>query len=333
MGERTLAIDLAKDVFEVAILNEHGKVVGRKRLRRRKLPAFLARQERATVAMEACAGAHYWGRWSRSQGHEVKLVAPQRVKPFRQGQKNDGNDAVAIGEASRSPNTRLVGVKSVEQQELQALHRWRERVKRERQRLVNQVRSILFEFGVVIGRGFATFARQIPAILEDGENELTARMRALMSEGYEGYRRLSDQLAALDRELEQRARQEPRAKRLIAELPGVGPLSATALLCAMADPKAFKTGRQFSGLLGLVPRQCSSGERVVHLGIKKGGQSYVRMLLIHGARSVIRHLGDKQDAQSRWLRELIARRGANRATVALANKNARQAWAILSQMA
>ena len=332
MHERTLAIDLAKDVFQVSIFNEHGKIVGRKRLRRNKLSQFLAQQSPSTVAMEACAGSHYWGRVSKSCDHQVKLVPPQRVRPFRQGQKNDANDGDAIGEAARSPNTRLVGVKSVEQQELQAVHRWRERVKGDRQRVVNQTRAILFEFGVVIGQSFSSFSQRILEIVEDGENELTPRVREMAMEGYEEYQRLSTRLAELDREIKQIARQNEQAKRLEAELRGVGPITATALLCVMADPKAFKTGRQFSGLIGVVPRQYSSGDRIVHKGIKKGGQSYVRTLLIHGARSVISHLRDKQDPQSRWLRDLVARRGTNRAAVALANKNARQAWAILSQM-
>lgn len=333
MSERTFAIDVAKEVFQVTVFGTRGQVEKRKRLSRAKLTAYMAQQAPSRVVMESCGGAHHWARTMQSLGHRVFLIPPQYVKPYRIGQKNDGNDADAIGVSSMVSTMRFVGVKSIEQQELQAVHRWRERIKTNRLQVVNQMRGLLTEFGIVMGKSLATFRRRIPEIVEDGENALTPRMRAMALEAYEELCRYDARLVELDREIEQLSRQDKRAKRLCQELSGVGPLSATALLCAVADPKAFKRGRQFAGYLGLVPRQYSTGDRIIHLGIKKGGQSYLRQLLIHGARSVIRHLGDKQDAQSRWLRELIARRGKNKAAVALANKNARHAWAILAQMA
>lgn len=333
MSKRTIAIDLAKDVFQVVVLTERGRVVERKRVKRNKLAAYVARQEPSTVVMEACAGAHYWGRCFRELGHEAKLIAPQFVKPYRKGQKNDPNDADAIGEASQRATMRFVGVKSVEQQEVQVLHRCRERIKGNRTQVSNQVRGILAEFGIVMAKSNATFARRIPEILEDGENKLTDRTRAVIAECYQEWQELGERLERLTGQIEALASEDERIERLRQELRGVGPLSATALFMAVADIRAFANGRQFAGFVGLVPRQHSSGDRIRLLGIKKGGQVYLRQLLIHGARAVIRHLGDKQDKLSCWLRELVARRGKNVAAVALANKNARQAWAILARAA
>lgn len=331
MQHPTIGIDTAKDVFHLVVADPRGRPVKRIKLRRNKLAAFMGNQPVSRVFLESCAGAHHWARKFAGQGHSVEQIAPQFVKRYRDGDKNDHNDAQACIEAGLRPTVRSVGTKSLEQQELQALQRARSLALRQRNALGNQLRAMLMEFGIVIARSIGALRRRIPEVLEDGENELTEGMRQLVAEEFERWKVLAERVETLKARIGRASRTDAMMRRLQDELVGVGPLSAAGLWTAVADPGAFVRGRQFAAYLGLVPRQHTTGDRPRLLGIRKGGQNELRALLIHGARSAIRHLGDKDDVQSRWLRALIERRGKNRAAIALANKNARQAWAILRQ--
>jgi len=329
----TIGIDTAKDVFHIVLADSVGRPSNKIKLKRNKLAAFMANQPVSKVFLESCSGSHHWARKFTGQGHRVEQIAPQFVKRYRDGDKNDHNDAQACIEAGLRPTVRSVGTKSLEQQELQSLQRARTLVRRQRDALGNQLRAMLVEFGIVVARSIGALRRRIPEILEDGDNELTDGMRLLMAEEFERWKGLAARVEELKGRIERASRTDTTMKRLQAELTGVGPLSAAALWTAVADPKAFARGRQFAAYAGLVPRQHTTGDRPRLLGIRKGGQNELRALLIHGARAAIRHLGDKTDPKSMWLRALVERRGKNRAAVALANKNARQAWAILCQAA
>ena len=326
----TIGLDLAKNVFQVHGVDEHGKAVLRKTLKRAQVLAFFANVPTCLIGMEACAGAHYWARELAQLGHTVKLIAPQFVKPYVKGNKNDANDAEAICEAVGRPNMRFVPVKSVEQQDLQALHRVRSGLVQERTAKINQVRGLLGEYGIVIGQGVAQLRRGLPEILEDAENGLTAAARALFAHLREQIVHLDAQIAIYQTSIEQRCQASAACRKLI-QIPGIGVLTATALVAAMADGSAFEQARQVSAWLGLTPRQDSSGGKAKLLGISKRGDRYLRTLLIHGGRSVVKAAANKDDAQSRWINDLVKRRNKNIAAVAVANKNARMAWALLQR--
>ena len=331
MQHPTIGIDTAKDVFHIVLADPTGRPVKKLKRRRNKLAAFMANQPVSKVFLESCAGSHHWARKFAGQGHQVEQIAPQFVKRYRDGDKNDYNDGQACIEAGLRPTVRSVGTKSVDQQTLQSLQRARTLALRQRNACGNQLRAMLTEFGIVLARSIEALRRRIPEIVEDGDNELSEQMRRLVAEEYERWKGLDERAEVLRARIEAITRSDATMRRLQSELDGVGPLSAAALCTAVADPKAFAHGRQFAAYAGLVPRQHSTGDRPRMLGIRKGAQSELRALMIHGARAVIRHLGDKSDPQSVWLRALVERRGKNRAAVALANKNARQAWAILCQ--
>lgn len=325
-----VAIDTAKQTFYAVGFNGSGEVVGRRKFTRTGLKRWLARQRPLTVYLEACGGSHAWGRYAQGLGHTARLMAPQFVKPFRQGEKNDWNDALAIGIAGRQPTMRYVGVKSVEQQALQALHRVRSRVQRDRVALANQIRGILGEYGWVMARSMVNLRRRVVEIVAEEGNGLPELVRGLIGELYQEWLLADARLTAYTTQVERLAQADPVARALL-RLNGVGPITATALVAEVADARVFRNGRQMAAYLGLVPRQHSTGGKVRLLGITKRGNRYVRQLLVHGARTVIRHLGNKQDRTSRWLRALIERRGINKATVALANKQARWAWAVMTE--
>lgn len=329
----TIGIDTAKQVFHVVVGDPAGRPVKRAKLKRAKLAAFMVNQPVSRVYLESCSGSHHLARQLMGQGHRVEQIAPQFVRRYRDGDKNDHNDAQACIEAGLRPTVRSVGTKSVDQQALQSLQRCRALVLSQRNALGNQLRGMLAEFGLVVARSMGALRRRIPEVLEDADNELTDGMRQLVAEEFERWKALAERAEQLKGRIERVSGSDATMKRLQDELIGVGPLSAAALWTAVADAGAFARGRQFAAYVGLVPRQYTTGDRPRLLGIRKGGQSELRALLIHGARAAIRHLGDKTDPQSRWLRALVARRGKNRAAVALANKNARQAWAILRQAA
>lgn len=325
-----VGLDIAKSVFHLFAVNQAGKLVRRKMLKRNQLARFFSQLEPCLVVMEACSGANYWARVFKSQGHAVKLIAPQYVKPYVKGNKNDYNDAEAIAEAAQRPSMRFVPIKSVGQQDIQTLHRQRERLVKERTALVNQVRGLLAEYGIVIKRGVAAVRREIPLILEDAENELSSLAR-------ESFAELYDELCGLD---ERVRRCELRIKALnktlepcrrLTQVGGIGVLTASATYAAAGNGKDFANGRHFAAWLGLVPRQHSSGGKDTLLGISKRGNTYLRTLFIHGARAVLRCCSTKSDRFSRWAQALAERRGHNRACVAIANKLARIAWVLLAR--
>ena len=328
MKTTTVGIDLAKNVFQVHGVNEHGKATLKKQLKRDQVAAFFANMPRCLVGMEACGGAHHWARKLRSFGHDVRLMAPQFVRPYVKTNKNDAADAEAICEAVARPNMRFVPIKNVEQQGLLALHRARQGFVKARTAQANQIRGLLSEFGLIIPQGIAHIARRVPELIEDATNELPGSFRLLMQ-------RLLDQLQDLGqkaKELEAQIVAWHRASdvsRKLAKVPGIGPITATALTATVGDARDFANGRQLAAWLGLVPRQSSSGGKNVLLGISKRGDTYLRVLLIHGARSVIHHSQDKDDRLSQWVTRLAARRHTNVAAVAMANKTTRMAWAML----
>ena len=330
MNLSLLAIDLAKSVFQLHGVDSSGKVVLQKRLSRERLIEFIANLPRCTIAMEACGGANYWGREFEKLGHTVRLISPQFVKPYVKSNKNDSADAAAIAEAASRPHMRFVPVKRIEQQDIQGLHRVRERLVKSRTALVNEIRGLLGEYGIVLPTTVRKLRSLLPTILTQQEPELTSMSRDLFSTLLEELSELDQRIARLEERLEAIYQSHPACQRL-SKIPGVGPMTATALLAAVSDPQSFKNGRQFAAWLGLVPKQHSSGGKERLLGISKRGDVYLRKLLIHGARSVAWRVKDRTDSRSLWVQSLIERRGVNRAAVALANKNARIIWTLLAK--
>ena len=330
MKVTTIGIDLAKNVFQVHGVNRQGEVVVRKQLRRGQLLDWFSKLAPCQVGMEACGSAHHWARELGRLGHDVRLMAPQFVKPYVKRGKNDANDAEAICEAVSRPNMRFVAAKTVEQQTLQAEHRIRSRLVKSRTSLSNEIRGLLSEFGIIVPTSLGALRRALPAILEDGENGLIGDFRGLLAELAEELRTLDDRLKFYDARLQARAREDERIRRLLA-VEGIGPVVASALVASVGDGRQFGNGRDMSAWLGLTPREHSSGGKQRLGGISKRGDTYLRTLLIHGARSVLNAAANKTDSRSCWVRGLAARRNKNIATVALANKNARIAWAILAK--
>jgi transposase len=263
-------------------------------------------------------------------GHRVRLISPQFVKPFVKGNKNDGNDAEAICEAMQRPNMRFVPIKTVEQQDIQSLHRIRTRLVNERTGLVCQIRGILAERGIVFAKSITRARREFPVIAQDLNNPLTPTLRMMMSELIEELRALDERVRAMDQHIDAVFRANEACQR-IARIEGVGPKTATAFVAAVGDPAEFKNGRHFAAWLGLVPRQHSSGDRLQLMGISKRGDKYLRTLLVHGARAVLRTAPKKNDHKHQWALQLAARRGAAKAIVAIANKMARVIWVLLAK--
>ena len=292
--------------------------------------AYFAQLEPCLVAMEACGGANYWARELMALGHEVKLIAPQYVKPYVRGNKNDYNDAQGISEAVQRPDMRFVPIKSVEQQDIQNFHRQRELIKKERNALANQARGLLAEYGLVINKGVAALRRDLPLMLEDAENGLSALSRELFAEELEALRVLDKRFMDCEKRIKVLNQNNEMCQRLD-DILGIGPITASATYAAAGDGKDFVNGRHYSAWLGLVPGQHSTGGKPVLLGISKRGNAYLRTLYIHGARAVLRHSATKQDRFSRWAQSVLARRGHNKACVAVANKIARMAWVIMAK--
>lgn len=325
----TVSIDLAKTVFQLHGVDERGNTVLKKQLKREQVAPFFAQLEPCLIGMEACGSSHYWARKLQSFGHMVKLMAPQFVKPYVKSNKNDMADAEAICEAVTRPNMRFVPVKTVEQQAILAVHRARQGFVKARTAQANAIRGHLGEFGIVMPKGVKHVTDRLPGILQDFENGLPDSLRQLMQRLGEHLKELDRQVSELEREIQQWHRGNEDSCR-IAELPGVGPITASALVASVGDAKSFTNGRQMAAWLGLVPRQHSSGGKPTLLGISKRGDCYLRTLLVHGARSVVRVVGSKTDPSSDWLKGLLARRNTNVAVVAQANKTVRIAWALLA---
>ena len=323
-------VDLAKNVFHIHGVDRKEKPVWQRRLTRaRWLETLVEKVEPSCeIGMEACAGAHHWARKLQERGLRVKMMAPQFVKPYVKSNKNDMNDAEAICEAMSRPSMRFVSVKSVEQQDIQAVHRIRSELISHRGAKANQIRGLVGEYGLVAAQQLSHLRAAIPGWLEDAENGLSERFRRLLNGLWGDLVELDNRVAELDQEIEAIAKSDPVAKRL-QQLRGVGPITATALVAAVGNGEQFGKGRDMAVSLGLTPRQHSTGGKERLLGISKRGDPYLRSLLVHGGRSVVRTAKGKEDRLSQWLMSLVARTHPNVAAVAMANKTARIAWAMM----
>ena len=327
-----LGIDLGKNSCSVAALDDTGRVVFRRRVSRAGLTALLAKVPRCVVAMEACCGAHHVGRAAQAQGHQVRLMPPEYVRPYVKSQKNDDRDAEAIAEAATRPTMRFVPLKAEAQLEMQALHRARERLVAERTALINQMRALLLERGVVLAQRWRAVAAWVDATAaaDAAADPLSPRLRRLVADMRAEWNELDRRIAVFDEEFAASARADEKARRL-ASVPGIGPINATALVAAVGDASAFARARDLAAWLGLVPRQATTGGKPKLLGITKRGSRYLRKNLIHGARAVMPKLAATDTRLGRWLRELLSRAHKNTAVVALANKLARIVWAVLAR--
>ena len=324
-------LDIAKTIFQVYGQHTEGRCVSDKRLSRKQLLDYFSRQERGIVGIEACMTAHYWSRELTKLGYQVKLIAPEKVAAYRQGQKNDRNDAMAICEAIQRPNMRFVAVKTAEQQAVLAIHKARSLVIKQRVELSNSMRALLLEFGFALPCGVNVLVSRLNGILEDADNDLPSLVRSLLDSMKERLLDLEVQKKAYEHQLSSWHKQNEMSQRL-ATIPGVGLLNATALVSTIGDIRTFKNARSLSAYLGLVAKQHSSGEKQRLMGITKRGNAYVRSLLVHGARSVIRQCKLKMErgveTGQPWLEACLQRMHVNKACVALANKMARTAWAL-----
>ena len=326
----TVGIDLAKNVFQIHGSNEKGKKVFNKPLKRHQVLKFFIQLPPCLIGMEACGSAHFWARKLQDMGHTVKLMAPQFVKPYVKTNKNDAADAEAICEAVTRPSMRFVPIKNVEQQAILSIHRARQGFVKARTAQANQIRGLLMEYGIIIPQGISNIRKKIPIILEDGENELPGTFRQLLLRLSNHLKELDDQVSELETQI-QIWHKNSEASQKLSCIPGIGTLTASALSASIGDATCFKNGRQLAAWLGLVPRQHSSGGKTLLQGISKRGDSYLRTLLIHGARSVVRIAVGKITPIHCWAEKLVERRNKNIAAVALANKNARIVWALLTK--
>jgi transposase len=325
-GEATIGIDLAKNVFSVHAVAADGRVLMRRQVSRAKLLETVANLPKAVIGMEACAGSHDWGHKMQALGHTVRLMAPKFVAPYRKGGKNDGNDAEAICEAVRRPNMRFVPMKSAEQRAMLTLHRVRQGFVVERTATGNRVRALLTEFGLVLAQGLSNLRHGVPQCIETLPDIAQRAARDL----YDHLKVLDARIAEYDRELTRLARLDETTRR-VQTIPGIGPITASAVVATIGSAHEFRNGREFVSWLGLVPRQWSTGGKTRLGHISRWGDVYLRHLLVMGARAVLQMAGKHDDRLSRWASAVKQRRGHNRAMVALAAKNARILWAVLSK--
>jgi len=325
MKVTTFGLDLAKRVFQLHWVDMETGEIHRRQLKRVQLMEFFANREPSLIAMEACGSAHYWARKVAAMGHEARLIAPQFVKPFVQGNKTDAADAKAIWEAAQRPGMRFVAVKSESQQGVLLLHRMRSQLVKMRTMQVQQLRGLLYEFGADLPPGRQRGMARMPAELERLEQTLPAMVIEALRGQIARIEALDLDIAGIEKKLAVGKKEDKSVRRLM-EIPGVGLLTSTAATATLGDAKAFRNGREFAAFLGLVPRQSGTGGKVKLLGISKRGDVYLRTLLIHGARAVINCAKDRDP----WLEQLLARRPKNAAVVALANKMARTIWALLA---
>ena len=330
MQIKRIGLDLAKYVFEVHAVDRNEQVVLRKTLRRDAVAQFFAELEPCIVGMEACCGSHYWARVLTDLGHEVRLISPQFVKPYVKSNKNDRNDAEAICEAVGRPSMRFVPPKSPEQLEIQAVHRIRQRMVANRTRLVNQVRGLLGEHGVVVPRDVNRIRRTLSEVADGQSGGFGELFVEMLRDIREELDELDAHLAGYNKRIKSLYHSNEMCKR-IGKIEGIGPITATALVAGIGNQSCFKNGRQFAAWLGLVPKQHSSGGKARLFGISKRGDRYLRTMLIHGARAVLSRSSGKTDARSQWINRMRERRHPNVVAVALANKNARIVWSLLSR--
>lgn len=323
-----VGIDLAKRIFHLHAVDVQGKMLWAKKLQRERLKGFVANLPKCLIAIEACGSANYWAREFQKLGHEVRLISPQYAKPYVKTNKNDFKDAEAIAEAASRPNMRFVAVKTEEQQDIQNLHRVRSRLIKGRTAVVNEIHGLMGEYGIVLPIGGSKFRSALFTVLE--LERLSGDLKSLMLLLIKELDTTEELLSECDQRIEKIAKESEVCQRLLT-IPGVGKLTATAMVASVGAATEFKNGREFAAHLGLVPRQHSTGGRQVLLGISKRGDKYLRTLLVHGSRSVLFRAAGKEDALSRWATKKLEERGANRAAVALANKKARIIWAVLTK--
>ncbi len=327
----TIGVDLAKNVIQVSVVSPAAKEIQNKELTRAKFSEFLAKQQPALVAFEACATAHHWARYAQQHGHQVKIIPAKAVVPFRQGHKTDKNDALAVAEAAKRPNIKEAPLKTLEQQGLQSIQRSRELLIQNRTALSNHIRGLLLEFGVVIPKGWAALEQGIPRVLEDAENGVPLMYRPTLNRMFERYHQLKEDIGFVDQQIKQLVKQYEPCQRLM-KLEGVGPISAVLLFATLGTGEAFHNGREFSAYIGLTPKQYSSGGKVNLIGISKYvSNKRLRSVLIQGAKAYVYRLKDPQTPKQKWLWALIQRSGYGKAAVALANKNVRTVWALLTR--
>ena len=332
MEINVISVDLAKNVFQVHGFSALGDRLVAKRLSRKRFMHWMASlPQRCEVVMEACSSAHYWGRWLEAQGYRVRLIPPQHVRGYVVGNKTDGNDTDAIYEASRRRGLRAVAIKTVAQQDVQLVHRVRERRKKALVALMNQTRGALAERGDVCGRGVSALKDLVKQVLAaPAEGEISGYFLEQLALLWAEWRQLEEQVAQAEAVIKAHFQTDPVCARL-AQVPGIGPISASAVAALVGDGRQFRSGRQMAAWLGVTPKERSSGQLRRLGGMTKRGDRYLRTMLIHGARAVVRTALRKDDARSRWIQALVARRGYNKAAVALANKNTRILWALLSR--
>ncbi|WP_026605518.1 IS110 family transposase [Methylocapsa acidiphila] len=323
-------VDLGKNIFHVVGLDAAGMPIQKVKFRRETLLQFFAQAKQAIVGMEACPGSQWLARKIRAMGHTVRILPAQFVKPYVKSNKNDAIDAAAIAEAVTRPTMRFVEIKTPDQMDMQALHRIRDQLVAARTGLVCQMRAFCLEYGVAIRQGVGVFKLDLPRVLADEQNDLTPTMRRLLGDLFDDLRRLEERIAAVTKENEAAVGQDEVARRLMS-VPGIGPLGASALRAAAGDARQFQKARDLAAWLGLVPRQHSTGGKPTLLGISKRGNSYVRRLLIHGARSCAMHLDRSRDRLGQWIDQLERRMHINKVVVALAAKIARVAWVIMNR--
>jgi transposase len=330
MELHTLGIDLGKTVFHMVGLSARGEVVVRKKVSRSQLLQFTANLKVDLIGMEACGGAHFLGRALREQGHQVRLMPAQYVKAYVKTNKNDFIDAEAIAEAVARPRMRFVPIKTDEQLDMQSLHRVRERWVMRRTAVVNQIRGLLLERGITLRRGRRHVDTALPGILEDAESKISGALRMLLFQLKMELDQLAIRIDEADGVMEQASRENDACRRLVS-IPGVGPVTATAIIAAIGNGAAFRKGREFSAWVGMVPREDSTGGKQRLLGISKRGNDYLRRLFVQGARTLMMRRSKHNWGLGPWLEKLVARKHHNVAAIALANKLARTAWAVLAK--
>jgi transposase len=324
----SIGIDLGKTTFHLVALDEHGKAVVRKKFSRKQLLAYTANLQASLIGIEACSGAHFIGATLREQGHDVRLIPAQFVKPFLKSNKNDFLDAEAIAEAVARENMRFVPIKTDEQLDLQAMHRVRDRLVQRRTAIINQMRGFLLERGITFAKGPANLRKNMAAILEDADENLTPRMRNLLAQIWQEWKQLEVDITTISEQIERISTEDEACKRL-RQIPGVGPLVSTATVAAIGNGAAFRKGRDFAAWLGLVPRQHSTGGKAKLYGISKRGNLYLRRMFIHGARAVLLRVKYDTAGLGHWVHQLEIRAPRNKVIVAIANKLARIAWSVL----
>jgi transposase len=329
MNIRSIGIDIGKTTFHLVALGERCTILLKKKLSRKQLMAFTANLPASLIGLEACSGSHFLARALREQGHDARLIPAQFVKPFLKSNKNDFLDAEAIAEAVERENMRFVPIKTDDQLDLQALHRVRERLVSRRTAVINQIRAFLVERGVTFRKGPASLRRQMLEILENADTPLSPRIRALLATMWQEWKQLDEQVESFSTQIEAIGSDDPVCQRL-REIPGVGPLIASAVVASIGNGAAFHKGREFSAWLGLIPKQYSTGGKVTLLGISKRGNRYLRTMFIHGARSLVLRVNRERSPLGGWISGLEARAHRNVVIVAMANKLARITWAVLS---